>query len=237
MLKQPLIDFLNLTTGLVASSIAILAGIYQLLKWVKNNFISKKLIKVYLKEKNIYGVFKDGKEIQLTYQGCDINPVLLKKKAKVIFLRTVINQIMGRDLTSFKLMSIDIFSCEEKTLVDQKPYSDSLNGTFEILQPKALTASSNQSKILFVVEKYSTASQLVQVDIKSGRFEELFSAESFDIIKSGKFKGNFLVSVSEIGDKGRDIFYKICDSNGKTIKRFSGYTEYMTYRSQAMIEK
>ena len=109
--------------------------------------------------------------------------------------------------------------------------------SFEILQPQSLTVSKDQSKILFLVEKYDTASELVQIDINSGKFEELFSAEKFDIITSGKYKGKFLVGISEIRDRGRDIYYHVYDENGRSLKKFEDYADYMQFRSTALMEK
>lgn len=77
----------------------------------------------------------------------------------------------------------------------------SSGGSFEILSPRHLSMSKDQAKAVFVIEKYATGSEMVNVDLKTGKWTELFSVEHFEIINSGKFKNNLLVGVSEVGDR------------------------------------
>jgi len=222
---------------IIASIVVIVGGIARFIFWVRSRArISKNPLQVFLRDNNIYGNYKDGTERQLTYQSADYNPILIKKRSKIIFLRSE-KVPSEREYVRYKLMSLDTLTLEERTLADQKPFQDGLDGSFEILQPSNMVISPNNSKILFIIEKYATGSELVQVDIDTGKFKELFSAENFDIIKSGKLKGKFLVGVSEIRERGRDIYYKVCDSKGNVIRNFENHKEYMQFRSQALVGK
>lgn len=119
-------------------------------------------------------------------------------------------------------------------LLDQKLERDGLELSFEIVQPRQLTLSMDQSKVLFIIEKYATGSQLIEVDIKSGRLKELFSAEQFEIIKSGQYKNKFLVGVGTIEERGRDIYYRMCDGTGKALIKFSDYDSYKAFRGKVL---
>ena len=208
--------------------------LYKLIRAKKTHNI---LIKVFLKGNNIYGIYSDGKERQYTFLGIDSKPLLVKLKSVVVFLRSEKAWSFNskREYTKYKLMSLQIHSLEERILTDQKPFPDGQDRSFELLSPRNLTISPDQTKVLFVIEKYATGSELVQVDIESGKFEELFSAEKFEFIKSGIYKGQLLVGVSEIGDRGRDIYYKVTDLKGDVLKSFNGYEDYMTFRSSALV--
>ena len=72
---------------------------------------------------------------------------------------------------------------------------------------------------------------MVRLDIKKQEWKDFISAESFEFINRGIFKGDLLISVSEIGDRGRDIFYKIVDSNSFVKYKFNDYDQYMQFRS------
>ncbi len=224
----------------VVAIITSTAGLLAILKfviWYKNERKSnKRPLKVFVKDHNIYGSYMDGSERQLTHQSADHNPIHVSQKSKIIFLRSQ-HVSSDRDYVRYILMSLDSLTLEEKILADQKPFRDGLDFTFEILQPSQMTVSPDKSKVFLIIEKYATGSELVQVNIDTGKFEDLFSAETFDIIKSGRLKGKFLVGSSEIHDRGRDIYYKVCDAKGNVLKRFEDYEEYMTFRSQALIGK
>lgn len=194
------------------------------------------LLKAYIQNNNIHGVFKNRSERQLTFEDSDSNPLLVKAKSTIVYLRSEKKRSSRskREYSKFKLMAMDINSLEERILTDQKPSYDGNDRSFELLSPRSLTISLDQSKVLFLIEKYVTGSQLVQVDIVSGRYQELFSAERFEFIKSGEFKSLLLVGVSEARDRGRMLYYKVCDWEGNVIKEFKDYEEFMTFRSSAL---
>lgn len=77
---------------------------------------------------------------------------------------------------------------------------------------------------------------LSQVELATGMYKELFPAESFELVASGKHKGKLLIAVSEVSKKGRCIHYKRMDAKGKMIRQFSNYDEYMQFRSKILVE-
>jgi hypothetical protein len=191
---------------------------------------------VYEKEGNIYGKLIDGSERQFTHLSLDSNPIFSKSKSRLVFFRST-KKNNSSNSTSFKLVTINLKTLEEVILSDQKPFSDGLMGRYEIMHPRNPLLTFDQSKLLFIIEKYTTGSQLVEVDILTGKWNELFSVEEFDIIRSGLFKGKLLIGASEIGANGRDIFYKICDFKGKVFKKFATYEDYMKFRSHALVKE
>lgn len=82
---------------------------------------------------------------------------------------------------------------------------------------------------MFVTEKYATANQLVKVNLKTGKWTELFSAESFEQIAKNPYFGFFLVEQSALGENGRDIYYRLVDSTGNIIKKFSNLENMKTF--------
>ncbi len=230
-------DSFGLAIGIIAGIIAIVTAVIKFISWIKNRSkASGKVLKVFERDKNIFGIYKDGTERQLTFQEADLNSILVRKKSKVVFLRS--EKISSKtEYTRYKLMTLDVSTTEERILLDQKPYRDGNDWTFEILQPTSLTISPDNSKVIFIIEKYVTGSELVQVDLNTGKFDDLFSAEKFDIIRSGKYRNKFLVGVSEIRNEGRQTYYKVCDSRGDVLHEFVDYDEYMVFRSKALVSK
>ncbi|MGB5977231.1 MAG: hypothetical protein WBG62_07460, partial [Cyclobacteriaceae bacterium] len=164
------------------------------------NVFAGKLLKVFEKEGNLFGVYRNGSERQLTSKNADTDPLLIRKKGIVIFLRKVHEG--GKQ--AVRIMTLKVATLQEDTLLDQKPYWDGLLDDFPLYQVEGFTLSPDESKVLFTIEKWATSSLLVHVDIKSGKLTELCPAESFEYIKSGEYKGRLLVTSSEIeGDRGR----------------------------------
>lgn len=194
--------------------------------------------KSFVKNKNIYGVQGNGKVTQLTFEESDSKPLLIKNKDKIVFLRE--EQVWywrsrkRHEYTRYKVMVVDASTLEETVLADQKPFQDGQDGSFELLSPRNLMISPDESKVLFVIEKYATGSEFVQVDIETGSFKELFSAEKVEIIKSGQYKDLLLIGVSEVGARGRDIYYKVSNWKGNYLMSFSDREEYMAFRSSAL---
>ncbi len=205
-------------------------GIYWL---IKRYWATSPVLKVFIREGDIYGLSSDGNERRLTFKASAYELVLARKKRLVVFLQGEAVE-MKRPYTRFKLISIDTKTLEEKVLWDQKFERDGLAHSFEIEQPRQLTLSGDHSKVLLIIEKYVTGSQLVQVDIKSGRVDELFSAEHFEIIKSGRYSGKFLVEVSAVEEKGRDMYYRMTDKKGKTLIKFPDYDSYKSFRGRVL---
>ncbi|MFA0963947.1 hypothetical protein AB9P05_19225 [Roseivirga sp. BDSF3-8] len=195
------------------------------------NVFAGKLLKVFEKDGNVFGVYRNGSERQLTSKNADTDPLLIRKKGTVIFLRKVHEG--GKQ--AVRIMTLKVATLQEDTLLDQKPYWDGLLGDFPLYQVEGFTLSPDQTKVVFLIEKWVTSSVLVLVDIKTGELKELFPASKFEFIRSGNYKGKFLVDSYEIeNDKGRQLWHKVRDWDGTTLKRFESYDEYRTFRSSAM---
>lgn len=222
--------------SVISGIIAIIGGGYAFFVWIKDNLPSRYITNVIVRNGNVFCIYKNGNERQLTFECSDSNPLLLKKKSKIVFLRSE-KVRFDKEYTRYKIVGINTSSFEEYIIVDQKPFWDGLGASFDILQPRDLKISKDQKSLYLIIEKYATASELVQIDIVSGKFTELFSAEKYDIITSGKYKRNFLVGVSDIGENGRDIFYRVLNFKGETLKKFNSEADYMEFRSEALLKK
>lgn len=219
----------------IAASLSIIAMLYGFYRWSKSKLRKEKPSNIFVKEGNIYLTYANGDIKQITFIHSDISPVL--GQSLVIFFRGEKINKSNSEYFRYKLVAIDVNSLKETIITDQKPFADGLTNSFEILEPRNLSISPDESNVVFIVEKYVTGSQLVQVNIKSGRWNELFSVEYFEKIASGKFKNQLLVGRSEVGEKGRGIYYTVCDHNGKTLLEFDDYENYMKFRSKAMIRE
>lgn len=196
------------------------------------------VVKVYLKDGNIYGKLNNAtfQDIQLTHEASDYCPVLIKRKYfwntdKVVFLRKF-NTGKGN---CFKVMLLNCKTFEEEVLMDQKPERDGLVDTFMLLQPKPIQVSPEGIHVLLIMESHATSDALIQIDLRTKEIKEVCSAESFEFIPRGEFKGALLLSVSDIRrNSGRAIFYQVSDRNGQMLHEFEDYDEYRRFRSLVM---
>lgn len=188
--------------------------------------------KAFIKENNVYIAFTDGTQKQLTFNGSDRDPFLLATEGKIVYVReTQVSSRYGTYSTK-KLMKVDISTLVESIITDQKPYQDGLDATYDILNVISPMLSLDKKYLIFITEKYATGNQLVKVDLQSGKWTELFSAESFELIEKGTFKGMYLVGISEVGSQGRDVYHKLCDEKGDVIKEFDSWESMMKFRNE-----
>lgn len=192
-------------------------------------------IEVHVHDGNIF-LAEEGIERQLTFWGLDRNPLLMKNGA-ILFVRQeeALAYSDDRPSSSWKyythqILTVDIKTSFEKLVTDEKPYEDGLNGTKKILQIRTPTLSLDQNFVYFVAEKYATGSQFVKVNIGSGKWIELFSAESFEVVQKDDGTWLFLVAISEIRNRGRDIYYKLCDEAGTVLKEFDTQDSMLKFK-------
>ncbi|MEK7523902.1 MAG: hypothetical protein AAB588_02610 [Patescibacteria group bacterium] len=183
--------------------------------------------RTYLKDKNIYAINENGTEKQLTFNGTDSGPILIKDNGTVIFVRTESNGSTTRK----KLMKVSIKDLVESVLTDQKPYIDWIEGSHDIFNIDSPTLSLDGKYVLFIVEKWATANELVKVDIKTGQWTELFTAESFEELGKEPYKGYFLAGQSDIEDRGRDIYFRLLNDSGRIIKKFGDEESMKEFRA------
>ncbi len=186
-----------------------------LLTIISTSCSNKKPAKTFERDKNIYIAMTDGKEKQLTFNQTDSDPIFIADNDYVVFVRS---QSMGGN--NKKIMLVNVNNLSEILITDQKSYKDSEGGN-EIFSVRHLTLSSDKKSILFVTEKYVTGSQMVKVNLENGDWTEMFTAEIFEVIDKGEYKGYFLAGQSDIEDRGRDVYYRLLNDSGRIIKKFS----------------
>ncbi len=196
---------------------------------VENKSLStEKYAKTSIKGNNIYAVNENGTEKQLTFNGTDTDPILIKNEGVVIFVR---NEGKG-DAMRKKIMKVNLQDLSETTLTDQKPYEDGLEGSHDIFNVYSPILSLDGKSILFVTEKWATGNQLVKVDINTGKWVELFPAETFEQLDMEPYHGYFLAGQSAIeSGKGRDIYYRLLNDSGRIIKKFSDEESMKQFRA------
>ena len=187
------------------------------------NFASK----AFLQDNNVYVVFNDGTKKQLTFNQTDIDPILLPNKAQIVYVR---NQNFKRYQTKI-IMLVNISDLKESVLSDQKPYIDGQEGTSEILSINNAELSLDGEYLLFITEKYATGHQLVKVNLKTGIWTELFTAELFEQINKKPYFGYFLVGQSVIEDRGRDVYYRLVNGSGEIVKKFNDLESMKSFRN------
>lgn len=179
-------------------------------------------------DKNVYVVFTDGTKKQLTFNQTDSDPILLPDNEQIVYVR---NQNKNGYDTK-KIMLVNINDLKESVLTDQKPYKDGLDGTSDILRVDNPVLSIDGEYLLFTTEKYATANQLVKVNLKTGIWTDLFSAETFEQIDKGPYKGYFLVEQSAIEDRGRDIYNRLINESGEISMKFSDRESMIEFRNK-----
>lgn len=175
---------------------------------------------VFARNQNIFAVMENGSQKQLTFSRNDSDPVLIPSTDQVVFIRGEVVRTGFGSYTRNKIMILDAATREERIVTEEKPYRDGLDNTNEILNVIAPALSPDNQHLYFITEKYATSNQLVKVHLQTGNWTEMFSAESYELIKSGRYRGFYLISRSEVGDRGRDLYYQIVDKNNRTVRRF-----------------
>jgi hypothetical protein len=193
--------------------------------------------KVFVRNGNII-LKHGGREKQLTFWGLDKSPFMIRD-GHVLLIRQEEavsadggKVVPARKYYTHQLILVDIKTTFERIVTDTKPYEDGNDGTTKILSIRSPALSSDERFLYFVTEKYVTASQLVKVNIDTGVWTELFSAESFELMSDQSGRHLFLIAQSEIRNKGRDIYYKLCDEPGKVLKEFDTQESMLKFKTE-----
>ncbi|TYB74061.1 hypothetical protein [Bizionia myxarmorum] len=174
----------------------------------------------YVKDNNIHIVFTDDKQKQITFNGSDETPLFYKNKEKIIFVRTVKENGINREYERKKLMIVSIDDLTERTITEKKPFKDGNDNSNEIFRIGNPTISIDSSSIYFTTEKWVTGDELVKVNIENGKWDELFASNHFEYFTKGIYKGLFLITRSEIRDKGRASYNMLVNEKGIVEKEF-----------------
>lgn len=179
---------------------------------------------LYVKDKNIHIVFTNDKQKQITFNGSDDTPFFYKNKEQIIFIRAVKENGINRKYERKKLMIVSIDDLTERTITEKKPFKDGNDNSDEIFRIGNPTISIDNNSIYFTTEKWATSDELVKVNIENGKWDELFATNQFEYITKGSHKGQFLITRSEIRDKGRASYHMLLNEKGIVNKEFENQT-------------
>jgi hypothetical protein len=187
---------------------------------IPDSLLTAPEIKSFIKGGNVFVTFPDGTQKQLTFTKTDERPIVLKSANQILFFRN--ERILKGDVeyTRKRIMKVDINTFFETTIAEQKPYKDGADNTYEILKIENPCLSLDESALYFITSHTSTTNQLVKLDLIDGKWNQMFTAESFELIRSGQFTNCFLIGQYEIGPRGKGIYYYMLDAQGKRLKEF-----------------
>ena len=183
-----------------------------------NQSLKKKIKDVKITNGNIFIIYNNGTQKQITFNGNDENPIYLGKY--ILFIRNIKESGAQQNYSRKKIMLVSIDDFTEKLVTDKKPFKDGLDNSYEIFNILNPTLSLDKKYLYFCVERWVTESMIVKVNIETGKWSGLFSGNYFEYIRNGKYKGLFLIGRSEIRDKGREIYYMLVDEDGIMKKEF-----------------
>lgn len=189
---------------------------------IPDSLLTAPEIKASIKGGDVFVTFPDGKVKQLTFTKTNEKSFMLKSTNEVLFFRN--ERILKGDVeyTKKKIMKVDINSFQETTLSEQKPFKDGKDNTYDILNIENPCLSLDETSLYFLTAHTATTNQLIKLDLSTGKWNQLFSAESFELIRSGQFAGYFLIGQYELGPRGKGIYYYMLDVTGKRFKEFDG---------------
>ncbi len=188
---------------------------------IPDSLLTAPQIKTFIKGGNVFVTFPDGAQRQLTFTISDERPFVLRSVNKILFIRNE-NVVKGdAQYTRKKIMTVDVTSFEEEIIADAKPYKDGADNTYEIMKVENPCLSLDEGSLYFITPHTSTTHQLVKLDLNTKKWNQLFSTESFELIRTGQFAGSFLVGQYEIGSRGKGIYYYMLDAQGKRLKEFA----------------
>jgi hypothetical protein len=188
---------------------------------IPDSLLTAPQIKTSIKDGNVFVTLTNGTQRQLTFTRSDERPFVLRSVNKVLYIRNE-NIVKGDvEYTRKKIMTVDINSFAEETIADAKPYKDGADNTYEIMKVDNPCLSIDEGSLYFTTPHTTTTHQLVKLDLDTKKWNQLFSAETFELIRTGQFAGCFLVGQYEIGARGKGIYYYMLDSQGKRLKEFA----------------
>lgn len=196
-----------------------------------DSILSESEYRAFEKGGNIFVAYPDGTEKQLTFTQKDEQPTLMKSKNQIVFLRNEILLKGGTEYSRKKIMKVGINTYLEETITDQKPFKDGVNNTYEILRVYNPTLSTDENFLYFVTNHTATSSIVINLDLQTGEWNELFSAENFELLKSGPFENYFLIARKETATKGGGLYYYLVDETGKKFKEFASEESVQQFKN------
>lgn len=187
---------------------------------IPDSLLTAPEIKAFVKGGDVFVTFPNGTEKQLTFTKSNEKPFMLKSTNQVLFFRN--EKILKGDVeyTKKKIMKVDINTFLEETISEQKPFKDGKDNTYEIMNIENPCLSLDEGSLYFLTAYTATTDQLIRLDLLTGKWNQLFSAESFELVRSGPFTNYFLIGQYEAGPRGKGIYYYLLDVTGKRVKEF-----------------
>lgn len=190
------------------------------------------------KEGNIFIVSKAGIPKQITFSARDSHPILDQKENKVFFIRAFrmtrerkvgLFRTETDTFNKYSLMAVELDKLTEEIITDTKPFQSQNpeGGIYIIGQP---TLDPDGDYIYFTTGKYATGNELVKVNLRTGEWKELFPSNYYERILSSNYLGYFFSGQSPIEERGRDIYYRLLDPNGKIVKKFDSKTSMEAFK-------
>jgi len=197
---------------------------------IPDSLLTAPEIKAFVKEGDVFITFPDGKTKQLTFTKTNEKPFMLKSTNEVLFFRN--ERIFKGDVeySRKKIMKVDINTFLETTISEQKPFKDGKDNTYEILNVENPCLSLDENSLYFLTAHTATTNQLIRLDLSTGKWNQLFSAESFELLRSGQFTGYFLIGQYELGPRGKGIYYYMLDGTGKRFKEFDSKESMLQFK-------
>jgi len=211
--------------------IKLLMILLPLLAFTQVENLTESEFRTFEKGGNIFVAFPDGTERQLTFTQKDEKPTLVKSKNQVVFLRNEALLKGGVEYSRKKIMKVGINTYLEETITDQKPFKDGLENTYEILRVDNPTLSVDENFLFFITNHTATSSILIKLDLQNGKWNELFSAENYELLKSGPFENYFLIARKETATKGGGLYYYLVDEAGTKYKEFASEESVQQFKN------
>ncbi len=178
--------------------------------------------KAFVENGNVHVQLSGGALHQLTFSQLDESPFLLNDGADVVFIRK--EEAMGHRAAKFFRRLIILVHAEdlkERVVASQKPKKDGLEGTLNIVRIDYPYLSPDGQHLFFITEGWATASAFVKVNVETGAWMLVDSAERFEPLTQNAYAGHFLVAYSGIRASGRQAYYKVIDADGHQVKEFA----------------
>ncbi len=189
---------------------------------------SQSIISTFVNRGNIFIKLSNNSVKQITFSNSDLNPFLLKKRNEIVFTRKTYCDVDNPE--AIKIMTVNLSSLLEKTLVSKKPEQDGSYFTTCLMTVTNPTLSLDEKYLYFITEAYTTSGGLVKVNLETGKWISLFDADFFELIKQGQYSSLLLVGKSEIKDKGRDIYYYLMNEKNQKLKEFETKQNYQQFK-------
>ena len=172
---------------------------------------------------NLYVVYSDSIEKQLTFTRNDEMPALSPSGKTVVFVRK-----SGRaDVQKIAFLKVNIETMVETVIAEitGTVIADPITGGQRLKNIYFPRFLGTNSYVYFLKDEYYNATELDRLNIDTGKLERLCSAGSFELITKGIYARSLFVSYWEIYRCTLIAQYKLIKAGGRIIKKFKSSEE------------